>query len=298
MKKSINKLKFFVVITLSLLVVGMALFGIFGLNGSVDYPNKSVNGYEVTVSVDQNAGESYSIMKSATEKYFANKGIKPVANTVQSIGEGRQLIYKFTTDVTANVEGLSDFVMSKLAAEDTAGTVKTAVNEVYHKDSNGVWWFVLALGIAVVVITLYQLIMEKLAGAIATLASTALSAILFLAIMAITRIPAAPFIAIGIAAAGVIGGILSAATVNRYKEESAIYNVSAKELTEKVAVTERKKYVIFMIAIAILGIALIAFGLPYLMTAGAQLILAGLVGTYSAYFCSAIIWPAIKGAKK
>ncbi len=295
MKKSIDKIKLFIVITLSVLLVGMVLVGVLGFNGSVDNPNKNVNGYEVQVSVDQNAGDSYDILKTATEEFFANNSLKPVSANTQSINKGRALIYKFDSDVTEKVAGLADYVTGKLvAAELTTVTVDAEVYQVYAKGFSGVWWFVLAAGVAVVVICLYQLVMEKVAGALATVFSSVLAAVLFVALMGITRLPAAPFIAIGITASAVIGAALSASTVNRYKEESSIYNVSAKELTEKIAVTERKKYVLLMIAVALLGIALIAFGLPYLMTAGAQLIVAGLAGTYSAYFGSAVIWSAIK----
>ncbi len=298
MKKCANKFKLFVVLTLSVLLVGMALFGVFGLNGSIDYPNKNASSYEVSVSVDQNAGDSYSILKSATEEYFASKGITPVANTMQTMRDGKILIYKFTTDVTSSVAGLEDYVTAKLTASDLSVGVEASVNQVHKTNFDGVWMFVLAIGVAVVVIALYQLIMEKLAGALAVLGSSILSVLVFVALMAIVRIPASPFFAIGIAVSAIIGGVTSSVTVNRFREENAVYNHSADEVVEKVIKTERKKYVIVTVAMAVLGVALIVFGLPYLMSTGAQLILAGLAGTYSAYFCSQYVWTALKNSKK
>ena len=68
----LKKYKFFIVCALVVLVVGMALFGIFGLNQTVDYKG----GYEVRVSIDQSVGNSKSILKNSTEDYFASSDIK------------------------------------------------------------------------------------------------------------------------------------------------------------------------------------------------------------------------------
>ena len=61
MKKCIsynNKLKIWTVITLILIVAGMAIFGIFGFNQTVDYGNA----YETDITVEQNVQKSGEIV--------------------------------------------------------------------------------------------------------------------------------------------------------------------------------------------------------------------------------------------
>lgn len=298
-KTNVNRIKFFIVVTLSLLLVGLVLIGVFGLNTTVDYPNTAVNGYEVQVSVDQKAGNSYDILKSSTEEFFTANGLAP-SGIVQKISDGKALIYKFSNDVTEKVNGLAEFVDGKLeAAGLTTVAVEVEVNQLSNYVFDGIWWLVFACGIAIVAIFIYTLIMEKLAGSLATVFASVLAAILFVALLGITRIPASPFVGIGAAAAAAIAGAASVATVNRYKEEAKNNaSLSALEVVEKVAPSERKKYIILGAAIAVTAIALVAFGMPYLMIAGVQLLLAGVAGTFSAYLGSAFMWTAIKNAKR
>jgi preprotein translocase subunit SecF len=298
-KTNIDRIKFFIVATLSLVLVGLVLIGVFGFNTTVDYPNDTANGYELQVSVDQNAGNAYELLKSSTEEYFTANGLTP-SGVVQKISDGKALVYKFKTDVTEKAAGLAAFVDGKLeAAGLTTVEVSADVYQLSSTSFDGVWTMVLACGIAVVAIFVYALIMEKLAGSLATVFSSVVAAILFVALLGITRIPAAPFVGIGAAAAAVIAGASSVATVNRYREEAKNNaNLSAAEVIEKVAASERNKYIILGAAIAVTAIALAVFGVPYLMIVSGQLLLAGVAGTFSAYLGSAFMWAAIKNAKR
>ena len=297
-KTTIDRIKFFIVATLSILLVGFIILGIFGFNGTVDYPNKSVNGYELQVSVDQKAGDAYGIMKTSTEEFFNNNGLTPV-NASQTLANGKTIIYKFDKDVTDKVAALKEYVSGKLTAAELSVDFTAEVYELYKQGFDGVWWLILAGGIALVIIFVYALIMEKLAGSVAIIFSSVLSALLFVALLAITRIPAAPFVGAGVIAAAVIGGAMSVATVNRFKEENKNNDsLSVKDITDKVLKTERDKYIIFGAAVAVASVAFIVFGLSYLMIAGAQLLLAGLAGTFTAYLGSTFMWSVIKGSKK
>lgn len=299
-KTNIDRIKFFIVVTLSLLLVGLVLLGVFGFNGTVDYPNDNVNGYELQVSVDQKAGNSYEILKNSAEEYFVANGLSPVSGTLQTVSDGKTLIYKFNADVTANADALAKYVNEKL---DAAGlTTVEASAEVYELNAHGFdggWTVVLVCSIALVAIFVYALIMEKLAGSLATIFSSALAALLFIALLGITRIPAAPFVGIGVASAAVIAGAASVATVDRYREEYKKNNtLSAREITYKVLDGERKKYILLGASVLVVSVAIATFGLPYLMIAGAQLLVAGIAGTFSAYLGSAFVWSAVKRTKR
>ena len=296
------KTKFFIVVTLAIVLVGMALVGIFGFGGTSDYPNDSVAGYEVVVSVNHNAGDAVSVLKTSSEEFFKSKGIQFVSGATQELDKGKILIYKFTTDVTSSVEELETFVGEKLTAADLTSVKASAeINVINARGFSGVWWLVLACGIAVVAIFIYALIMEKLAGALATVFSGAVAALLFISLLGITRISAAPFVAVGIAMSVALACALAVATVNRFKVESKNSenaSLAASEVADKVLAKEKTKYVLFAVVVALAAIALAVFMLPYLMIAGVQLLIAGLSATFAAYFGSAFIWAAVKGKKK
>ena len=141
--------------------------------------------------------------------------------------------------------------------------------------------------------------MNKLASAVAVIVSSVVSVIAFIALIALTRLPAFPFIEIMAVVSGVLSAMLSVSTVSKYKEEikNATEKVDVRNISDKVAKSELKKYLIALIVLAIAGVALIAFFLPYLMIMGGQIILAGVVSSTTAYFITPLIWSSIKGAK-
>ncbi|MBQ6921890.1 MAG: hypothetical protein IJQ66_02255, partial [Clostridia bacterium] len=67
MMKIFAKTKIWLIIALSVVVVGVAMFAFLGFNQTPDYRNS----YEVQVAVDQNVKNSAAIAKENAEKYFA-----------------------------------------------------------------------------------------------------------------------------------------------------------------------------------------------------------------------------------
>ncbi len=300
MKKSVCGLKVFVIATLIIVLVGALLIGIFGFNGTVDNPNKVADGYELQVSVNQNVSDADKIITEASEEFFkTNKlGTKGIS---QEVAEGKSVIYKFNKDVSGYADQLKTFVLSKLEAKNLSLEVTVDVREVNGQGYSNLSSLVIALVIATVAIFVYSLIIEKLAGALATIFSAFVSVLAFIALLGITRIPALPFIGVGIAVALVVSSALSVSTSNRFREETkntANSSLSASELTFEVSNKEKNKYIIFAIIVALISIALIAFALPHLMIAGAQILIAGLCGVGASYFGTPLIWSAVKGLKK
>lgn len=299
MKKSVMKnMKFFIAAALIILVVGMTLFGVLGLNQTVDYKN----GYELNIAVDQDAGGSVDAVKTATEDYLSDKDVSYSVWDHTQMNEGRTLIYKFSEDYTQEIEGLEEELRAVLDDKDLQAVgVTVKFYELKDDVKIDAWMPLAAAGVAIAVIFVYALIMEKLAASVAVIVSAVVAPLLFVAMLGITRIPANPFVSIGVALAMIIGAGLSITTVRRLKEESknvANEKLSYTEIADKVAPLERAKYVLVTASIAVGAIALAATGSLYMMVAGLQLLVAGVVGTFTSYFMTPLLWSAIKGSKK
>lgn len=297
-KSVIKNMKFFISAALIILVVGMTLFGVLGLNQTVDYKN----GYELNVAVDQNASKSVETVKAATEDYLEDAGITYSAWDHSQMNEGRTLIYKFDADYTEELKDLETELRAVLD-ENELTAVDVTVNFYKVKDNVNidVWMPLAAAAIAIAVIFVYALIMEKLAASVAVIVSAVMSSLLFVAMMGITRIPANPFVTIGVALAMVIGAGLSITTVRRLKEENknvANDKLSYVEIADKVAVLEKVKYILVTASIAVAAVGLAATASLYLIFAGLQLLVSGVVGTFTSYFMTPLLWSAIKGNKK
>ena len=136
-------------------------------------------------------GNTKDITKEAVEGYFKEKAITPTLLSQKKEGVGLVLIYKFTEDVTEKCADLKNTVQSALdeKAEIKGLTVETEINEVVATFNYDFGWIVLAMGITVLVFFVYLLFMEKFASAVSVIAVSVLSAILYVALMSIVRVP-------------------------------------------------------------------------------------------------------------
>ena len=210
-----KKMKWFVIASLIILVVVMTLLGVFGLNQPIDYSDN----YEINVSIAIDDDSIKATMKETADKYFEEKGISVAS--FQSQEDGMSLIYAFTTDQTEQVAGLKAVLDLVLSANPQIGNNQAVVVSNYVGQGSLVQplKILLAYGIAIVVIFMYMLIMNKLASAVAVICSSLASVIAFIAMLAITRIPALPFLEISAMFAGIIGALLAVSTVSKYREE-------------------------------------------------------------------------------
>ena len=292
-----NKMKWFVISSLIILVVGMTLLGIFGLNEPIDYSDS----YEINVSITIDDDSLKASMKETADKYFADKGISVAS--FQSQEDGMSLIYAFTSDQTSQVDGLKTILDDVLSQNLQMSNSEVSVVSNYVGQGSLVQplKILLAYGIAVVAIFVYMLIMNKLASAVAVICSSLASVVMFVAMLAITRIPGVPFVELSAMLAGIIGALLAVSTVSRYREElknTMSNKFSVTEIAEKTSKTEFKKYAYILVAILIAGVAVSAFFTRYMLVIGGQIIVAGLVSVLSAYFITPLIWVAIKGKHK
>lgn len=288
----VKKAKIFLIIALVILVAGMAMLGIFGMNKSID--DKAH--FEMQISIDQTADDAVTLMHNSVETYFGKSEIKPVKYSVQKLNDGATLIYKFNDNVVESVSALKTAIESDLLAKSINAGVTVEAQEVYSYAPTQIGWLLLALGIAIAASFIYLLIMEKLASAVATIFSAVLSIMLFIAIVSITRIPvgtALPFCAI---ASIILSVGLSIATVNKYKEEmaSSENKINASEVANKVAFSEIIRYAIVLGVVIVSAILLGVLCRVYVGFTAIQIAVAGIVAVVSTYFATPAIWSILK----
>ncbi len=291
-----KKIKIFFIIALVLLVAGFTMFGVFGFNQPIDYKSS----YEVQVSVDQKAGNTTTVLKDAADEYFSETGIKVLNYATQSIDDGMVVIYKFNSNVTEDVAGLKEYIQAKLDAESNVSNVSAdvVVNESIGNNSSSIGKLLIALGIAVALIFVYSLIMNKLAGAVSVIFASVLSGVMFVAIVALTRIPAAPFFAFSCALSIIVSSVLSVVLTSKYKVFVKNYDkMPSSEIIETVYNKSLRNYIFVGGIVLVSALALCAFMLPYAMFAGAQVLVAGLCGISSAIFATPFMWSLIKKSK-
>ena len=290
-----NKIKWFVVSLLVLLVAGMAVLGFAGFNNTLDYADS----YEINISLEIVNNDAKDILKNTADAFLETKDVDVESYQITKNG----IVYKMTTDPTAKVVDLKTAITNALDANEATADneVTVNVNKVYalgnYMQAGKV---LLAFGISIVAIFLYMLIMNKLASAVSVICSSLVSVLAFTALMAITRINALPFFEISAAFAGILGAILSVSTVGNYKQaiKNSLDKKTSKEIADEVATKEYKKYFIALIGVLVAGFAMFAFFTPYLMIIGGQVMVAGVAGVACAFFTTPMLWTAIKKDKK
>lgn len=279
--KIFAKTKWFVIIVLVIAVAGAILLATVGLNGTPDFKAA----YEVSVNVDDNVEGSGEFVKAEAEKYFAEKGYGYSAYATQVSDDGTTYNYKFANVGDISAAELEDRVQTAVTDDATLGTIGLVVKVNYSQtavtsDVNA-GMIILAFAIALLAEFIIALFMIKAAGALSVVCNAVSAALIYLFLMAVTRIPAAPsFYVFGATAAlfaSVLTFVLTNAFAERVKAESkSDYKAVAFEETAK-----RFKYLCFA------AIAGFAACLLMAVTANAYMLFAGLAGVVA--ICSAAV---------
>lgn len=290
----ISKWKTWIIIAVIAILAGAVMLGVFGLN----YSANDKNAYEIQITV---AGSVNDVEKTATEgaeKYF--KEVKCEPSSKQKIEDGA--IYHFDS-----IEGIDEAALATAAKApegyETTVTVSKTVKGGTEKSV--VLYTVLALGIAIAVIFVYTLIAEKLASGVAVLVSSVLSALLYASVTAIVRVPVGNFFAAGLAAATMLGAVLSVVMCNRFKETAKL--VTEEKLTSadianksvKLSV-QRFNFAFFAMAVAAVSFASLGLilGANGLLFVGVQILIAAVVSYFAAFTFTPVLYAAIKKNKR
>jgi preprotein translocase subunit SecF len=292
MKCSItSKIKTWLVITIAVIVVGMAMLGVLNINKGVDY----VPSYEVSVSVDQDVANASETVKIEAEKYFAEKGLKLVSYAYQSMQKGNTHVYKFQSKTMINEQELTDLINQKLNSDKAFAEVfvRETVNPVNYEGLE----VLLAAGLAIVAIFLYLLFIEKAASAFSVILVSIISSLVYASLIAITRIPVYPYFGVSVVLAGLLAAVLSSATTQKFKEglkTSSDY----KAIADQAAASSFSRYAIIFIILLITAVALaVAGGFGYLTYVGLALIVADVSAVFASYVWTPVLWTLLKSKK-
>ena len=307
MKLNVNsKYKLWVIITVALLVVGFALLAIFGFNQTVDYKDS----YEVVVSSNSQYEVPTADLRQSAQKYFDNKGIVTVDFATEEVDGPvgkNSIIFKFDKDVKLDKADMQTFIADDLGVAGNQMVVITVeYNNAHSYFDSAIGYIILALALGGLASFIYLLFAEKLASAVASISSAVFSAVLFIALMGLTRIPAQPFAPAVCAFAFAFSMFLSTGLVNRFKEElrlndaveSSKDKLDYKQIADKSANASLLRYAFALGAIILISLIFIIVGSVYLKFLGLQLIVAGLSSVFASLIGVPLLWPLLKNCKK
>lgn len=286
MKIKLNNVsKIFIILSLVIVVAGMALLGFLGLNQTVDYSD----GYEMTVYAKNVLEDDAVAMKEATDEYLAQKGLSSNQFTTQVLNNGEKVVYKFTTDVSAHKQGVLDAAQAVLPSGITA---EVSVNETKVYNDSQVVGIIIAAAVIAVVSFIYLFFMEKLAGSLTALANTVISILIYIALVACTRVPANPYLLPFAFVTAIASNLVSIVIVNRCNEK--IKNNQEKLTNSEISSIAIKKNLfrlaVILGAVVLASVAVLILGSVYFKFMALHLVLATVSAVVFGSLFSSILW--------
>lgn len=280
----VKKWKIVLVSVLAILLVGMVMLGIFGINNTKNYD--SVNQLKVSVSLDLT--ESSEKAQETTEKYLQDKAIETYSFGSQILNDGRVFVYQIKSG-DVNVDELKTTIDT--AINNNKVNVKVDVSEITVYSENQGLRIVGAMAITAVAIFVVLFFVEKWKSALTVACTSILSALIFFALINVTRIPAVSLLGVSLGVAFLIGAVLSSVVIVRFRE--IIKNSSSKSIAEiaNQGVQSSLLRICFVcVVLAVLG-ALVAVLLGgYSVFVGLQIVLASLVAGACTVFVTPLLW--------
>ena len=291
--KILNKTKIFLIAGLAIVLVGMVFLGIFGLNKTVDYKES----YEIKVSVNINEKNSSEVVKDATEKYLADNGVSYVRYGTQSLEDGETFIYKTQDKKELDAEGLKNAVQAALDEKaEVAGLIAYAsIYKISVTYSGNVLKTVIAIAVAAAIVFVIGLFTLKAAGATTVLSVSVISALLFVSLISLLRIPAEPSFFVAMAASVILAQTFAFADVYSFERElKATEKSDFAQIKDGVLSKSFKSAVMILCATVIFTIVSLIFGEIYLLFSGLQLIIAVLTAGLTSLVGSPVIFDALR----
>ncbi|MBE7089626.1 MAG: hypothetical protein E7362_02345 [Clostridiales bacterium] len=296
MKNATKHVKIFVIIALVIIVVGSALFGVFGFNQDVNYKTS----YELNVTLNQNIGEASASMKTATDAYLEEKGLKAEGYAFQELADGKTLAYKFQENVLEIIDLDELEIRIQNAVKDNTGSAigaEAVFNEVTAHHFRYDYMAIIGIAIMLIVLFIYFVFLNKLAGAVSVLVSVVISMLMYLAIVGASRVYAGDFVGVGMLITAVLTGAYSLFTVEYAQEYSK--NVGNDKLSYyDLANMATNK--VWLTATAVAGLLVaggVALTLLVDLAVGIQLAVAGLVSAFASIGFAGFMWAVIKQRK-
>lgn len=287
-----KKVKIFLILTLCIIVAGMAVLGFLDFNKATE----QVNNYEVTVGVDQNIDNEAQTVREVAEKYFESVGAKRF--NVRELDDGNYYVYTFTENVI-DIKVLDESVKQAIAGSTVVASAELV--EVRAISSDYILDIVLALSVAGALILIYLLILDKAAVAFTTLINGILSVVLFVAMAALIRVPVYSNLSIFVAMSFLVSLIVSIVLSHRFKEITKLVGNEKMDYKDVVAkgIKDSKFRLILLSILLLLSAAILSIAFTaYLVYATIYMLIASAIAIYSAILGSSIFWPLFKSIKK
>lgn len=284
-----SKFKLWLIITLVVIVAGMTMLGVFGINGTVS-DGKS---FEITVGVDQNVDNASVKAKEYAEAFFTEKGVDACDYAYQTMNGGKVHIYTFANATGVNSEELSTYITEKMANDKVV--VEASVSEVVTNKTQHIWGVVSALVLSAVAVFVYLLIMEKLKATLSVLFASLLSALLSLSLIALTRIPAIDTWALVVSVSAVLSAILSVVLVRRFKEQSRLFaKASSKEIVDNACSSSVLRFAVVLIALVVVALLLgLIAGIGFVTFIALAILVIAVSSVFASLVWTPIIWSAL-----
>ena len=300
MKNVTGKFKIWLVVTMVLLVAGMTVLGIFGLNKTADIKPS----YEVEVKIEVNTADAGNIIKSASETYFKEKGLKVINYATLTFNDGEKYAFKFNSlENLSTVKAELETAVETALANNSLGSLDVTVEayESFGYTYTSVGYLILGLSLSAVAVFVYYFFMEKLSGALTVLCTSVLSALVYLSLASITRLPAEPYFGACVAFAGVFAGILSGGIVNRGRELIKNVGNDKKSYFELGDMATASSITRFAFITASILIALVLFAILGSMAVkfmAIQVLFACISALFTSFAWTALFWAWFKNFKK
>ena len=288
-----KNLKIWIIVALVIAVAGAVMIAIFGLNQTPDYKAA----YEVKVVVDQNVGGASEKVDSAAKGYFNEIGYNSSDYATEVSEDGTTYIYKFhkagnviESVLKTNVETALVGIESKVSSVEYKATAVSYDNLLKT---------ILACGLGLLVAFIISFFVVKAASALTVVCNAVISAVIYVMIVAITRIPALPDIAVGAAIAMILSVVMTFVIICRYKEQLRLDDkADITAIAEKGLESEKIRLCFLAGAGVLAAIVLSVTGNLYLLFTGLKV----LVATCSAFIVSCVatptLWKLFKNKKR
>lgn len=295
--KLFAKIKVWIIIALVVVLAGAVMISVFGLNQTPDYKTA----YEVTVGIDQNVKNSGKVVKKTADDYFSGIGYRSSGYAMQKTADGTEYIYKFNKAGDVKEADLLQAINDALAVDENlsglglVATVEYKQTEVTADIS--AWKIVLACALGLIAAFIIAFFTVKAASAVTILCNASFTAVLYVMLLAVTRIPALPDFVIGGAIGVIVSCVMTFVITCRYKEILKSGKTDFKAVAEEGLNCGAARLIFIACVGAFAAVALSAACGLYVAFTGLKVLVAVAVAFLVSCVATPSLWTALKTAK-
>lgn len=291
MKTLMSKTKIVLIVLLAVLIAGVTLFGVMGLNKTQTFGES----YEVQISTQIDFTDHADTIKETAEKVLKKHGVKTADYSLtQEYGSVSIFLFK---------NKLPEEVINELKTEVTAAITTDKVPmdvEVTQYEANVVkdnsvrWQLIVGTLGAILAFGVYLMFRQRFAAAFSVMVATALEGGLFLALASVSRIPVnTSFYAVmlaSVALTALLSAIYTGKAREYTKKRAELEKASAEEVSEKLEKTNELSIAVFSIAMLLFAVAFLAIGPALMRWTGLLLVVATISVDLAVLFVLPFFW--------